>query len=303
MVCEAGSYKVNVYDTDQSQCGVCPADFYCPRGTAINGAIACPIDTYSPAGSTSVAACGSCAAGQAPISGTCTNCTAGNAITFIHPCLISCPYLYTVNVIGTYSVAGATSCTACPLGQYQPNEGQTRCFTCDSGSFSDNAGAAVCTPCAAGLFGNTTGLSSCTPCTIGTFTDITGQIACEPCPAATYAPAEGSTTCASCPSQPSSMASFIGLPACCANGLTAAGVTAVTNYGTAAYSLYKAACSAATAIELAEPVCAACTASLPSCAVSSDLFKWGSFLYSLGSSIYTGASTMADLIALDQFCA
>jgi hypothetical protein len=47
MRCPGGQYKVNVYDSDPTNCLTCPSGVYCPTGTAINAWISCPIGSTS----------------------------------------------------------------------------------------------------------------------------------------------------------------------------------------------------------------------------------------------------------------
>ena len=38
-------------------------------------------------------------------------------------------------------VAGASECTRCPAGKFNPTPGQQKCLDCDIGTYSDHAGA------------------------------------------------------------------------------------------------------------------------------------------------------------------
>ena len=53
-------------------------------------------------------------------------------------------------VLGSYSPAGAISCSLCAAGNYIPVSGSTACLLCAAGSYKSTSGASVCSPCAAG---------------------------------------------------------------------------------------------------------------------------------------------------------
>jgi hypothetical protein len=67
---------------------------------------------------------------------------------------------------GFYGASGATSCTACPAGTYNPNTGSTSaaaCIACLAGTYNVNTGstsAAACIACPAGTYNINTGSSA-----------------------------------------------------------------------------------------------------------------------------------------------
>ena len=131
---------------------------------------------------------------------------------------------------GTYSLAGATGCTACPDGYYQPNAGSDSCIqckTCSGGSSPAPGGCygsidTLCIGCAAGEYSiggvcmacpagtsSLSGATSCTPCQSGTYAALEGMGYCNICGAGSYS-LEGASSCTSCASgslQPSEGAS------------------------------------------------------------------------------------------------
>ena len=70
-------------------------------------------------------------------------------------------------------------CTECPVGYYQPDQGQTSCDMCPPGSTSTTTGSTSCL-CAPHHYSNT-GYSPCTPCPQGTYSLIDGSTACINC--------------------------------------------------------------------------------------------------------------------------
>ena len=127
---------------------------------------------------------------------------------------------------GTYSSAGASTCTACPAGFY--SDGATallqRAFLRDEDgrdalSPATMWGAASCTACAAGTYAPSPGASHCTECPANSWSpsasvgeanctcntgfygpDSAHSGACNPCPAGTYKSLPGAAAaCSECP--------------------------------------------------------------------------------------------------------
>ncbi len=119
---------------------------------------------------------------------------------------------------GTYSNAGASSCTPCEAGTYSTGNA-AECTPCQEGSYCPAneitglydskvtcpeghkcpAGSTSATACEVGTFSNE-GASSCTPCNAGQYQDEAGKSSCKPCSAGTYTPADGvaHTSCTDC---------------------------------------------------------------------------------------------------------
>ena len=70
-------------------------------------------------------------------------------------------------------------CKECPVGYYQPDQGQANCDICPPGSTSTTLGSTNCL-CAPHHYSST------------------GYIPCTPCPQGTYSLADGSTACTNC---------------------------------------------------------------------------------------------------------
>ena len=113
---------------------------------------------------------------------------------------------------GTYSSAGATSCTQCPAGTYS-SAGASSCTQCPAGKYS-SAGSSSCSTCSAGYY-STSGSSSCSKCAAGKYSSA-GSSSCSTCPAGTYSGA-GSGSCTSCPSGQTSAAGSTSSSACYTN--------------------------------------------------------------------------------------
>lgn len=99
---------------------------------------------------------------------------------------------------GTYSASpGALSCSACPVGSFNPDSGATSCgsLLCPAGTYSP-AGSPVCITCLAGSYSGVSS-ASCTPCTEGHYA-TTGS-SCMQCQSGSYSNSAGSASCKQCP--------------------------------------------------------------------------------------------------------
>ncbi|XP_076833089.1 uncharacterized protein LOC143478045 [Brachyhypopomus gauderio] len=183
---------------------LCPAGFYCPKGSSSPYATACPPGHYCPrgtplplpcppgtlkntAGGASTQHCSVCPSGYfcdqrglSEPSGLCSKgyyCPGGQNTS--QPSEHKCR-------VGHYCQEGSVSGRVCPVGTYQPHEGQHRCEVCLTGfscptegmtrpapcqpGFYCPAGTANQNPCPAGSYGNRSGMteaSECTPCDPG----------------------------------------------------------------------------------------------------------------------------------------
>ena len=146
--CLAGRYK-----NGNSGCTQCPANYYCPEGSA--APIPCPGNGQSSVGSTSLSACSaptnvvcSCPSDQFLV----TNCTAyDNSV-----CSSQCPP-------GKYGAFFTNQqCWSCPVAQYNDQSGSSTCYSCADGKYANATGSTTCATCP---LGKTTtaqyGYSSC----------------------------------------------------------------------------------------------------------------------------------------------
>ncbi len=124
---------------------------------------------------------------------------------------------------------GASACTACAAGTYNPNQGfstPSACVLCLPGTFNSAAGStssSACTRCAPGTFNSAAGSASCTTCPAGKFNDVSGASVCTACAAGTYNPNQGSSTPSACVLCPSGFVCSDGAsqPSECPSGLQA----------------------------------------------------------------------------------
>ena len=72
-------------------------------------------------------------------------------------------------------------CTECPVGYYQPDQGQISCDKCPLGSTSFTKGSRSCVPWCAPNYYSSTGYEPCSPCTQGSYTLVNGSTACINC--------------------------------------------------------------------------------------------------------------------------
>eukprot|EP01138_Halocafeteria_seosinensis_P015194 gb/GECG01015507.1/.p1 GENE.gb/GECG01015507.1/~~gb/GECG01015507.1/.p1 ORF type:complete len:3818 (+),score=398.83 gb/GECG01015507.1/:1-11454(+) len=124
----------------------------------------------------------------------CKNCPSGRyqPNTFQTDCFVCSK--------GKFSTGGAVSCTDCPRGQFQDDQGSGGCHSCPRGRFSNARGATECTACPSGQFVNTRGARSCKNCPRGEHAPSNGRRHCIQCPRGRVAGDRGSSQCSECPS-------------------------------------------------------------------------------------------------------
>ena len=108
--------------------------------------------------------------------------------------------------IGSYAAAGATNCTLCPVGQYQPTNGSARCFSCSPGRYQHYQGQTDCKACESGWTTNklyARGSTACTACSHGRFSNES-SMPCVRCPANSAMPSglQNATTALACTCNP-----------------------------------------------------------------------------------------------------
>ncbi|KAK3560704.1 hypothetical protein QTP86_014744, partial [Hemibagrus guttatus] len=210
-LCDAGSHcnQTGLH----APAGFCPAGFYCPKGSSDPYATPCPPGHYCPrgtalplpclpgtlrssAGAVSIEDCLFCPSGYfcdlkglTDPSGLCSEgyyCPIGQNSSQPpeHKCRA-----------GHYCEQGSMSGKPCPMGSYQPGQGQQRCEMCPAGFSCPQEGmthpvpckpgfycptwSVIEQPCPAGTYGNQSGLadlSECTLCDPGTYCAGTGNI-------------------------------------------------------------------------------------------------------------------------------
>ena len=204
--CPAGKYS----DGGAASCTSCNAGTYSAAGAA--SCTKCPIGEYLTTGGTSVLSCRYCLAGRysdfegaASCSNVCSagtyslagagSCTSCNAGTYSNTIGATSSSTCTPCSAGTYSSAiGSSSCTSCPAGKYSAG-GAASCTSCNAGTYSA-AGATSCTSCPFG-YSSAAGSSSCVQCPVGTYYQV-GTTSCTPCSAGTYSNTIGATSSSTC---------------------------------------------------------------------------------------------------------
>ena len=144
--CAAGSYANQL---GSKTCKACPAGFASTPGSAT--CKACPAGTASPSGSP---ICISCAVGtynEETKQAQCKPCVAGYfcPVSGINKIPLEYGTRYTCSG-GSFSAAGAKSCSLCPVNYFQAQAGQSSCSPCKSGTTRGKTGASVCTPARVG---------------------------------------------------------------------------------------------------------------------------------------------------------
>ena len=215
--CAAGTYDLNnvcvacnageISSAHQTSCSACAA------GTKEDGTRTactnCALAKYQDqTGQTTCKDCETCTAGYyrptcaGDNGGACVACLAGTVKAtagFWDSVCTNCPS-------ATYSAAGASSCTNCAVGQFQPNPGQETCQacqTCVAGKERENCAAAVegtCEDCGIGHAKATQGAwnTMCDACGIGKYQNQVGQTTCKDCATGHGQPATGQGSCIMC---------------------------------------------------------------------------------------------------------
>ena len=200
--CPAGtaSEQHNVYYGSTSSCGKCQIGTYSPEGSG--KCLACPSGYTSYEGATAENKCYiSVEAGKyigTAKSATKSTCAAGTSKA-AHQVYYGSTSSCGTCTAGTYSLAGAGTCTSCPSG-YTSDKGATaenKCYiNVEAGKYIGTAKTATKSTCAAGTskaahqvyYGST---SSCATCTAGTYS-LAGAGTCTSCPSG-YTSDQGAT--------------------------------------------------------------------------------------------------------------
>ena len=185
-------------DTSKSSCITCTA------GKASAGGAACTActGTKSAAGSSSCITSGSCPAGTYLSAEACLPCAAGKykGTSSDAACSSICDQ-------GSYSLAGATACTSCPVATWSgtsATDGVSCCTKCAAGkkgitgSITRSSEGAACVDCTAGKFSSAAASLQCTDCPAGQYS-ADGSPVCTNCFAGKYAASAGLSTCTNCP--------------------------------------------------------------------------------------------------------
>jgi len=125
--------------------------------------------------------------------------------------------------VGTFSAAGAVSCTPCPPGSFTNASGSVSCALCPAGTASGIIGASsasACKPCPVGYVASS-GSTTCVACSAGS-APLPDQSACSLCPIGMYASA-AALSCTFCPAN--TFSNTQGAPTCtsCSSGMVSAG--------------------------------------------------------------------------------
>ena len=98
--------------------------------------------------------------------------------------------------------------TPCQLGRYAPIIGLSTCLACGAGGIASAAsGATACSTCAAGRYqpggedgqGSSSSATSCHACIAGRFAEVDGSAACDPAPPGRFVDATSATRAILCP--------------------------------------------------------------------------------------------------------
>jgi len=174
-------------------------DMYCKSVTVVcgfgyyvdpvNGCTQCPAGTYQPG--TLQQTCLPCEIGTFSFAGaiSCTTCPPGAR------CLGNSNY--ELCPPGEYqSNTGQSTCNPCQPGTYATNSGSNTCSSCNAGTYQDENSATTCKACSAGQSSNSNAIS-CFNCAAGSYSTAGGL--CTPCPAGKFSTSEASSSCEDCP--------------------------------------------------------------------------------------------------------
>lgn len=76
--------------------------------------------------------------------------------------------IHSIDVYGLRSDGGASHCTECPVGYYQPDAGESTCLLCPAGTSSTEAGSTGCQACPEDTYNNGSS-AGCAACPADTF--------------------------------------------------------------------------------------------------------------------------------------
>lgn len=117
------------------------------------------------------------------------------------PCNYVCSAGYYASETGAL---GPTDCLQCPQGSWSA-QGASTCTPCGAGKYNPSStpatSIAVCQVCPRGAWSATPSASSCSACSIGYYSGAEGSIAnsCVQCSGGTYAANAGQSSCTACP--------------------------------------------------------------------------------------------------------
>ena len=183
--CAAGQYG-NTTGLSTSACsGSCSVGYACPNASTNATAVVCLAGKYSTGGQ-----------------GVCTNCSVGQYSTVVANAVGCgvCPAGRYGSTTGLSTQSCSGNCSAgyfCPAGSTNSTDSM-----CPAGTYSF-AGASACTPCPVGRYGLNSGLAlatcsgNCSAGYYGNATGLTTSICSGPCPAGFACPA-GSTAPVAC---------------------------------------------------------------------------------------------------------
>ena len=202
--CPAGTYNDVTGATDESFClpcdegyycplagnlsssrQPCPANFYCPAGTAEPYENGCPVGHYCDGLDAAPIPCPASTFQDLPQQSSCKQCPAGyacgNATVVPVPCSA-----------GRYCEAGSTVGEPCPAGKFGNQTYLEQCLTCTEGWLCTETGLQTPNvPCPAGYYCQPGGqiLGDAIACPVGTYSNLTGlayESQCLHCPAGQY---------------------------------------------------------------------------------------------------------------------
>ena len=125
----------------------------------------------------------------------CTACVPGQYSNLRGVARSSC----TLCPVGKYQKEeGGDACDKCLPGEYQENQGQEMCGDCSLGKYADADGLSNCKDCPAGFSQSSSKSASCLPCNPGKYQDETAAAACITCSAGTYSTASSLLSCQQC---------------------------------------------------------------------------------------------------------
>lgn len=157
--CPSGEYIQQIYP---KICSTCPPGLFSPLGRGCQNCpyimepsldqstCRCSAGTWDSAASNAVPQC-MCGPGMMLDGGGCTACPANTFGGLVVQALqgsaldcLPCP-------AGTFSLAGATACSACAFGEFRVDE--DTCQACPAGSYAPDPSVANCAPCVSGCDG------------------------------------------------------------------------------------------------------------------------------------------------------
>ena len=198
--CPTGKYYNETHSNPPSiVCTECPIGQYADQLSLDTSCTTCARDTIAPI--IALPECSDCTSGKFSTEerDECKICGAG-MFTFRGTTESECKYC----LVGTFQDDGSPknfvdTCTNCPMGWYQNENGKPYCIGCIPGMFQGQPGNSECSDCVEGKYQDVGSRESCTNCPMGWYQNEDGKPYCIGCIPGMFQGQPGNAACSLCP--------------------------------------------------------------------------------------------------------